>query len=85
MFLPDRQRCLYLKNDQIVNREPTFWQENAYCKENMRKCFYYVRNEAVYAYNLLFWSYFSGGIVFKMIYSLANELIAIKFPSGSAT
>ena len=29
--------------------------------------------------------YFSGGIVFKMIYSLANELIAIKFPSGSAT
>ena len=32
-----------------------------------------------------FWFYFSGGIVFKMIYSLTNELIAIKFPSGSAT
>ena len=63
MFLPDRQRCLYLKNDQIVNREPTFWHENAYCKKNARKCFHYVRNETIYAYNLLFWGVFkeSGG------------------------
>ena len=27
----------------------------------------------------------SGGIVFKMIYSLTNEPIAFKFPYGSAT
>ena len=47
-------KCLYLKNDQIFNRKPTFWQENTYCKENVQKYFHNVSNKTGNTYNLLF-------------------------------